>query len=298
MTSLLRILLVAVALVATSCTPSYVVVPASGGSMATTNGVGLTFNAVPNAWVDDPSDLSRYMTPIWVQLINRGKQDVRVTYSDFALTNSSGFRYAAISPYPQKSSGAPAATQGDSKETSEWYFDKGDLRDEQVQFAPAGDGTGSVELVRYGGRMGGGRMGGGHLGGGHLGGHFGGHVGGHFGGHVYVGPRHGGGFYGYPHYYGYWGYYSPWPYFYAWPPYYGPYVYYWGPRYYPEGPTEAVMARGLPEGVLHPGGTVSGYVYFQHAANQTTGLDLSFVVNGADGKRLTTLHVPLEVVED
>jgi hypothetical protein len=291
--------LVVAALLGVACTPSYVVVPASGASMAKANGGGLTLDAVPNAWDDDPTDLNRYMTPIWIRLVNHGKRDVRVVYADFALTNSSGFRYAAISPYPYQGNApanpGPAATPppkndaaGASNETSDWYFDKGREDQEQAQLVALGDGTASVELVRYGGRVGGG---------------------GRMGGFGHVGPRYGGGyhggyyggFYGYPHYhgyYGYYGYYSPWPYFYAWPPYYGPYVYYWGPRYYPVGPTEDVMQRGLPEGVLHAGGSVSGFVYFQHAATQPTNLDLSWTPQGTDGKPLAALHVPLSVVED
>jgi len=287
MTPVLRSLVVAMLLVGVSCTPSYVVVPASGGNIASAKGAGLVMQTVPNAWDDEPSDLNHYMTPIWIQLVNRGTTDVRVVYSDFALTNSSGFRYAAISPYPQRSQ-VPTSLAEPSKldaatalaEPSEWYFDKGRPSEETVQLVPIGDGTAQVELVR------GARMGGGHLGGGHL------------GGRVYVGPHYGGGAYGQRHLYHSYGYYSPWPYFYAWPPFYGPYVYYWGPRYYPIGPSDAVMQRGLPEGVLHAGGAVSGFVYFQHAATHTTGLDLTFAAHSADGKRITTLHAPLEVVEE
>ncbi len=314
MAPLLRAKVIVVALLGASCTPSYVVVSASGGDMATVNRGGLTLNAVPNAWDDDPSDLNQYMTPIWVQLKNHGKQDVRVVYADFALISRSGFRYAAISPYPNQGSvsgsPAPAAVPppkkdatGAARETSEWYFDKGALEQERAEFVPLGDGTATAELVRFGGRMGGGRMGGGHLGGGHLGGgrmgagRMGaGHVGGsHVGGFGHIGPHYGSGFYGRPYYYGY---YSPWPFFYAWPPYYGPYVYYWGPRYYPVAPSEAVMQRGLPEGVLHAGGNVSGFVYFQHASSEPTSLDLNWTPQAVDGKRLVTLHVPLTVIED
>jgi hypothetical protein len=312
---LLHASVVAVVFGSVACRPNYVVVPATGGNMAKADRGGLSLNAVPNAWDDDPSDLSSYMTPIWVQLVNHGKQDVRVVYADFALTNSSGFRYAAISPYPYQGkapenpqpAAAPTSTN-DRADTSDrvadWYFDKADVSLGQMRLAPPGDGTGAVELVR-GGRMGGGggRMGGGgHFGGGRMGG------GGHVGGFGHVGPRYGGGFHGHPYYrgyyggYGYWGgyygYYSPWPFFYAWPPYYGPYVYYWGPRYYPAEPSEAVMQRGLPEGVLRAGGTVSGYVYFQHASTAPTNLDLSWAPEGVDGKRMVALHVMLTVVED
>ena len=70
---------------------------------------------------------------------------------------------------------------------------------------------------------------------------------------------------------GYWG--GPWIY----PPYYGDWVFFWGPSYYPARPSMEVLELGLPEGVLPPGGRVSGYLYFKRATGARQGaLDLSW----------------------
>jgi hypothetical protein len=342
-----RVASVILAIQAMACSRSYIVVPATGGTMAATSGAGLVLDAVPNAWSDDPSDLNEYMTPIWVQVTNQRNEDVRVIYSDFALVDSSGFRYAAVSPYPIQANATtapatpdtpaapppsgphasngpsalnaqsdwyfaeadtslhdsarispeqagPANSDRSSSGTSEWYFAKTGGEQEIAALAPLGDGTGTVVLVR-GGRGGGG---GGRAGGGF--GHFGGHhsVGGSWSGGA-RGGWHGGWGYGYPYRWGGWGYYSVWPHFYAWPPpYYGPYVYYWGPRYYPSTPTEDIMRDGLPQGVLRPGGKVSGFVYFQHAARQVTNLDLVWVAHLTNGAKVAALRAPLTVIED
>ncbi len=125
---------------------------------------------------------------------------------------------------------------------------------------------------------------------------YGGHYGGHVGGRVYVGP--GRGFYVHPHVHGYFHYYTPWPYFYYWPPYYGAHVYYWNYHYYPAPPSRDVMRLGLPEGVVKSGGSVSGFVYFQNAANRVKNLKLTWAVHTADGRAIASLDAPFVIVED
>jgi hypothetical protein len=273
---------------ANACTPVYVIVPASGEDVGKAERAGFVISAAPNTWNDEPSDLSDYLTPIWVQLSNRSRADVRVVYADLSLTDSAGHRYGAVSPYRTDERQSLADESPENTQVSEWYF--APTMQERGELLPVATGDPQFELSRHTTMHG---MRGGHS----IGGYYGPRGG-------YYGPR--GGYYG-PrgHWgagwgdYGYLGYYSPWPYFYAWPPYYGPYVYYWGPRYYPTEPPEAIRQRGMPEGVLHPGGTVSGFVFFQHVQTSAPrSLDLAWLVHDSQGKAVTVLHVPLSVVAD
>ena len=50
------------------------------------------------AWRGWPADLSRFVTPIHVSLVNRGAAPVRVSHDDFALV-ASGRRLPAVLPY-------------------------------------------------------------------------------------------------------------------------------------------------------------------------------------------------------
>ena len=104
---------VAFALLSVACTKTYIVQPATGGATAEANAAGLTLTAVPNAWNSEPSDLNEYLTPIWIKLENHQAETVRVVYSDIVLTDESGVRYAAISPYTGQPSVAvePPSTQ-------------------------------------------------------------------------------------------------------------------------------------------------------------------------------------------
>jgi hypothetical protein len=266
-----------------------------GGTVGTASTTGLTMSAEPNAWSGHPTDLGDYLTPIRIGIVNQRRADVRVSYADFALTDESGLRYAAISPYTGQVSSAPPPSVPP-------HPPPGPLPAKPLPPAspppaappPAGDnpdGAGreillipgegepdaptrraplAFELVRYGG--------------------------GHGGGHVHMGPRPAPGFYVHPHYHGYFHYYAPWPYY--WPPYYGPYVYYWDYHYYPAAPSYDVMRLGLPEGVVKSGGSVSGFVYFQNAATRATSLKLTWAVHTADGKSVASLSVPFVIVEE
>jgi hypothetical protein len=288
--------LFAIALLSAACSKTYSIEPATGGTVGTASTTGITMTAEPNAWSGHPTDLDDYLTPIWIGIVNQRSEDVRVSYADFALTDDSGFRYAAISPYtgqaeaappgnappapPAKSPPAkppppnqpPPAAEPPPDETNGGWSEMRLLPGEGGRPAPL---LASFELTRYGG-----------------------HGGAHVGGHVYVGPHPGRGFYVHPHYRGYFHYYTPWPYFYYWPPYYGAYVYYWNYRYYPAPPSYDVMRLGLPEGVVKSGGSVSGFVYFQNAANRPKNLKLTWAVYRADGKAIASLDVPFVIVED
>jgi hypothetical protein len=278
----------AIALVSTACSKTYIIEPATGGSVGTASTTGITMTAEPNAWSGRPSDLDDYLTPLWIGIVNQRGEDVRVSYADFALTDDSGFRYAAISPYTGQAAAAPPANappppakpppakpappSAAPPPAAAPPPDETDGGWSEMRLLP-GEGplTASFELTRYGG---------------------------HVGGRVYVGPHPGHGFYVHPHYHGYFHYYTPWPYSYYWPPYYGAYVYYWNYHYYPAPPSYDVMRLGLPEGVVKSGGSVSGFVYFQKAANRPKNLKLTWAISTADGKAIASLAVPFVIVED
>jgi hypothetical protein len=262
--------------------------------------------AFSNQWDAYPFDLADYVTPIAVELYNPGPYEVRVSYVDLALRDSSGFRYAAINPY------IPATTVGESDEpilappaTPVLYASNGPivLASNHSGFHGGGGFHGGFSggrtvapppAVRSGG--GGGRVIGPPARGGVIVGAPGGRR--YGGGWGYGGGRwngylvHGGlrPYYGFG--IGYWG--GPWLY----PPYYADWVFFWGPSYYPARPSTEVLEYGLPEGVLPAGARVSGFLYFKRATAAHQGaLDLSWDVHDArSGASLGSLHVPLEVV--
>jgi hypothetical protein len=305
----------AVAAVMAGCTTSYVVVPATGGRVAAASTRGISMAAYPETWDGHPTDLPDYLTPIWIDIVNQTSKTVRLRYEDFALTDQSGFRYSAISPYsgqPQLSHESttthtpppaepepvrPAPSTPAPEQPSTTPPPSGD----DVQPAPAptpGPGAGLTEestpwtgspdrgsaarilLVRDGRGRGGVRRGGfrGH-------GRFHGGFGPTFHTHVFIGPG--------PFYRPWWPYWwGPYPY------YYGPYVYSWDYRYYPGAPSADILRLGLPEGDLQPGGRVSGFVYFQNATTRPGRLELTWNVHTVEGASIARISVPMLVVED
>jgi len=303
-------------LFASACGPEFAVVPRGGMDRVVAQGQGpangVTMVAFANQWDAYPYDLADYVTPIAVELYNPGPYEVRVSYVDFALRDSSGYRYAAINPY------IPATAVGEADPI---------LPQPEKPVLLAANGP-LVVAVNWGHAGGAHFGGGGHYGGAHYGGGrvitappsrgYGGHAiipaPGRVRGGVIVGPPGvhrpgvggwgyvGGGWSGYrvhaglrPYYgwgVGYWG--GPWIY----PPYYRDWVFFWGPSYYPARPSTEVLELGLPEGVLPPGARVSGFLYFKRATGSHQGaLDLSWDVHDAQsGASLGSLHVPLEVV--
>jgi hypothetical protein len=266
-----------------------VVLPAGGAPEVSANLAGVTVSVMAEPWPGSPYDLGDYLTPVALEFYNAGPNAVRVSYLDLVLTDETGRRYAAINPF----AGAPPIGLTDEKSDPD---DKPLLLNEH--------------LVLVAGRGGGGWHGGGGFRG---------------GGVRYVAPRRGYGGarigappgfrrgYGYRYGAGYGGFrgYSPYGHYRGW---YGPHVRYWGapwfappgyatwvwawsPTYYPaEQPPDDVLALGLPEGVLQPGGRASGYVYFQRATDRSSRLLLTW--QGADGNTgapLGTAPLPLEV---
>lgn len=66
---------------------------------------------------------------------------------------------------------------------------------------------------------------------------------------------------------------------------FGYYDHYWGVTWQVELPTAAMIRKALPEGVLDPGGRVSGFVYFEH-------------VGEIDADRLRFVYTPREAGDD
>jgi hypothetical protein len=309
------------------CAPSYIVVAATGGRVAAASTAGISMAAYPETWQGHPSDLPGYLTPIWIDIVNQTSKTVRLRYEDFALTDPSGFRYAAISPYsgqpqvptqtapaPQPApAAAPAAPEPAAPAPAEQPSETptpppsgnnnaeqpapvtptsalGGVTDENMGWQWSDDEP-TVWLVR-GDRDDRGGEPHGFRGGGEFHGGFRGGYPAHF--HGYSGPHAhvfiGGGpiFYD-PWWPGWWG---PYPY------YYGPYVYSWDNGYYPGAPSADILRLGLPEGELQPGGRVSGFIYFQHATKRPGRLDLTWSVHAEDGRSLESIRVPLAVVEE
>lgn len=267
-----------------ACGPQFAVVPKGGLQQITaTAPEGPSLTAFANQWGGDPYDLADYVTPVAVEVSNPGPSEIRVAYSDFVLTDPSGFRYPAINPFWTAQLGAlPPPTH--------W------LAALQVVVPPppsrGGGGGGGPAPGRYIGPPGGGY-------------------------HPYTGPS--GGWrrsYGAPSYswrpythnyyiygglrgyYGggalYWG--GPFVY----PPYYSTWVYGWGPGYYYQPrPSADILGYALPEGVLPPGGKAAGFIYFQNAT-RSGNRELHLRWNATDarsGNLIGASEIPLEVFE-
>jgi uncharacterized protein YceK len=88
--------------------------------------------------------------------------------------------------------------------------------------------------------------------------------------------------------------YDPWLYPFLDPPFYGDHVVVWSDTRSP--PSEDVLRLGLPEGVVKPGGRISGFIYFQNAGQRSNHLRLSWTAHTPQGKKLATLDLPFNVV--
>jgi len=70
--------------------------------------------------------------------------------------------------------------------------------------------------------------------------------------------------------------------------------------YYPQWrvdlPTSEMVELAIPEGVIEPGGSVSGFLYFQPISGDLDRVTFKAdLMNGEDGKRLGTLELPFDV---
>lgn len=60
---------------------------------------GVRVEARVDAWQGTPRELDHRVTPVLVEIENRGDRVLRVRYSEFALIDGSGRRYAALPPF-------------------------------------------------------------------------------------------------------------------------------------------------------------------------------------------------------
>jgi hypothetical protein len=92
----------------------------------------------------------------------------------------------------------------------------------------------------------------------------------------------------------YWGWGSP---FVGAPWYgYGPYPYSWGYSYEVPLPTEDMLTRALPDGVLEPGGALDGFLYFQGVIRRENAVSLQVqLVDARTNEHFGTLDIPFQV---
>jgi uncharacterized protein YceK len=90
-------------------------------------------------------------------------------------------------------------------------------------------------------------------------------------------------------------YYEPWIYPFVVPPFYGDHVVVWSETAARK-PSEDVLRLGLPEGVIKPGGRITGFLYFQNAGQRADHLRLSWAAHTPDGKQVAALDVPFSVI--
>lgn len=283
--------LVAVSLFAAACGPQFAVVPAGGVEQVTAQMNGATLTAFAHQWHGDPYDLADYVTPIAVQLYNAGPYEVRVSFVDFALTDERRTRFAAVSPFVPDAAVGLLDGEGTNAQLHidtnvQLHIDKSTLLAARGGSGGGFHGGGGVHVGAPSGVRGGGvRTGSGWRGAPGWRGGFG-VRGGFYGGFRVYGGYHrwyGPGF-------GYWT--GP-----LWP-LASPWVVFWGPAYYPAPPSHDVLLSALPEGVLPPGASVTGFLYFQRATSPgTRTLDLAWTIHDAQsGAEMGTTQVQLAVL--
>jgi hypothetical protein len=219
---------------------------------------GLRLVAEGDAWKSEPHDLPNIMTPILADIENHTDKDIRISYADFSLTGDQGFRYTAVNPYTTATH--VGLTEHEPAPASEH---------QHVLTAEAGA---TVTLAAHHGRR---------------------------------RPRarrvppphrrHHRRFFVRPRARAYFYHYDPWLYPFIVPPFYGDHVVVWPETTAPR-PSEAVLRLGLPEGVVKPGGRISGFLYFQNAGQHTDHLRLSWAAHTPDGKKVATLDFPFNVI--
>jgi hypothetical protein len=288
------VMIASLVLAALGCGPEFAVIPAGGQERVISTVGPVTMTAFAGQWTAYPDDLADYVTPIAVELYNAGPQEVRVSYADFALRDERGTRFPAISPF------LPASLGEVDQPKPILLAQRGGVR---VGPPPSGFGRGGFgggvrvgpPPPSFGTRRG---YGGFH-----------GHHGGFGGGGIWIGPPVGrrgygaplGGWSGYHITGGLRGYYGPGARYWGGPwihaPYYSSWVFWWGPRYYPSGPSEDVLAFALPEGVIAPGGRVNGFLYFQKATEGTPRLELQWdAYDARTNTYVASARVALDVV--
>ncbi|ATB29336.1 hypothetical protein [Melittangium boletus] len=78
-------------------------------------------------------------------------------------------------------------------------------------------------------------------------------------------------------------------------PFYGPYAYWYRPPPQPL-PTRDMLREALPQGTLTPGGTTTGFLYFQSVGDRESQVTLrARLVDARTGEQFGTLDIPFHV---
>src|SRR5215510_14781707 len=74
--------------------PSDTIAPGTKQVVQTSDS-GVQLLVAGDAWKGDPPDLGKLFVPVMVTIVNQSAMAVRVSYADFSLSGSSGFKYTA-----------------------------------------------------------------------------------------------------------------------------------------------------------------------------------------------------------
>lgn len=270
-----------------ACAHQNVLIPAPGAALASDGGAtgkagGVRIDVRGDAWKGDPKNLGDFLTPVLVEISNDSDRPVQVRYSDFGLVGQSGFRYAALPPFkPMGTAYGSLEGEGTAKESGQWKAPP--LPDAEAAGAgPEAKAVGERErrtasLPPDAEAIGVGARGAGHPAPPPL----------------HVAHRH---FFVAPYQAPYYGYFSPWPYPFGFDSlYWGQYYYAWVEPL----PTPTMMNDALPEGVLEPGGSIGGFVYFQNVTPREG--RVTFVAHLVDAKTqepVGAIEVPLATARE
>lgn len=222
-----------VLLIAGCAAKRVVLVPAPTATIAQNNTVkaeqaGVTMLAEPNAWNGTPADLADRVTPLKVTIRNHSGHPLRIEYDNIALVGPNDQTYAALPPadiHGSSYSNAQLREPGAARVVPAAYAEP------QKDDKPNNKGAQSWKAHGPHGRP----------------------------GRVVIVPQFGwGGYYVAP----YWGYAYPglgwWPY--GWAPNYRYYDGYWPSMQRVQLPTQSMLQKAIPEGVISNGGYVSGFL--------------------------------------
>jgi hypothetical protein len=101
----------------TACATTPVLKPEPGDSIAPgtklvqTDVSGVQLQVGGDSWKGDPPNLGTLFTPVKVSIVNQSGKALRVSYADFSLNGSSGFKYSAIPPMSAKGQISQAPSQ-------------------------------------------------------------------------------------------------------------------------------------------------------------------------------------------
>jgi hypothetical protein len=198
---------------------------ADGGPGATATAHGVRLVATVDRWRWNPGELDEFVTPMLIDIENKGDRPVRVRLSDIRLMGDRGVDLAALPPYRIK--GRVERTVQTHAYAVEGFYAAPHLRHHYSRYP------------------------------------------------IYDDP-----FFYNRHYYR------------TYHPVYRTYAI--------ELPTQAMLDRALPEGVLEPGGKVTGFTYFERVdgkvAKRTKALLLVMKVADAEsGEELGTVEIPFAV---